>query len=140
MAEKIGANLENLLNKLHEVYRDCEEQKKRVLTDLNSRKKFFPVEPKSEEDPDFDKMSALAAANNKTYDVLNVLIKNKTEILKIQATLIKGVKEVEVNRDEIQKNEMTKIDNALGLSEEHMDQIREMAKNTKYEFNDENEN
>lgn len=134
MAEKISASLDNLLQKLHETYRDCEEQKKRVVTELKQRNKGFVPDSEGKE---FDQMTALAAANNKTYDVLNTLIKNKTELLKVQASLIKGIKEVEVSNQEIEKKEYQRIEQTYGLSEEHMAKIREMAKNSNYEFDDE---
>lgn len=133
---KLEASLETLLNKIQETYRDCEEQKKNVITEYKSRLKNFAQV--LEEEKDFDKLAVFANANANTYKVLNSLISAKTELLKIQASLIKGQTQKAVTgaTPDLVSNETERAaqEAVRQLSVEDMKKIREMAKNTDYTF------
>lgn len=133
---KIDSNIDSLLVSIQDAFRDCSEQKKRVVSEYRARKRQFTAEG-------FDEMKVLSDANNANYKTINELISKKIELIKVQAKLVQmaGISPKVVNnaktptRNDLTENGKSVLDEShmlVGdtLSKEELKSLRDIANKT----------
>lgn len=112
----LKAELDSLFNAMHEAYRDCDEQKSKILATIRTKK--LDIKP---EDNEEKIMVANFELNG--YKLINDVIDKKVKLLAIHGKLFAG--RVMANKDEIS---VTDQKYKHSLSAEEMDVLALLAK------------
>lgn len=112
MAKKeLKQNIQSVFEKMAEAYRDCDDQKSKVITALKNRRNSTTPE-------DIEDHVDLAKAENDNFKLLDNLIDKKIKLIQLHAKLVLPV--IEAKGEEIAATQQI-------LSEEAMKSLRQMA-------------
>lgn len=78
---EIKNDVQSVFEKMQEVYRDCREQKKKLMSTIRSNKMKFPAE-------DIDDAATMGKMENDQMKMLNDLIDKKIKLIQIHTKLV----------------------------------------------------
>lgn len=101
---------DSLLDAMKEAYRDCDEQKKSLLESI--KKASNELNPE-----DYTDELELVKVLNDSRKILNDVIEKKIKLIQIHTKIVTGVKDKEINKEEVHKQPT--------LTQEEIKMIRE---------------
>jgi sulfite reductase alpha subunit-like flavoprotein len=132
-------DIDSLFDAMKEVYRDCDEQKKAILEDLNNRTQNAKVKAKNKPlntPEDFQDEMELAKYINESRKVLNDVIEKKVKLISIHSKVVtslnKPVKEKDDDKDTTELPTLSSAD----IKKIKDDLIKQMEHDSTYDLNE----
>jgi sulfite reductase alpha subunit-like flavoprotein len=132
-------DIDSLFDAMKEVYRDCDEQKKAILEDLNNRTQNAKVKAKNKPlntPEDFQDEMELAKYINESRKVLNDVIEKKVKLISIHSKVVtslnKPVKERDDDKDTAELPTLSSAD----IKKIKDDLIKQMEHDSTYDLNE----
>jgi hypothetical protein len=132
-------DIDSLFDAMKEVYRDCDEQKKAILEDLNNRTQNAKVKAKNKPlntPEDFQDEMELAKYINESRKVLNDVIEKKVKLIgihsKVVTSLNKPVKEKDDDKDTAELPTLSSAE----IKKIKDDLIKQMEHDSTYDLNE----
>jgi hypothetical protein len=130
-------DIDSLFDAMKEVYRDCDEQKKAILEDLNNRTQNAKVKAKSKPvntPEDFQDEMELARYVNESRKVLNDVIEKKVKLINIHSRVVTSLnKPVKEREDEKDTTELPTLSSA-DIKKIKEDLIKQMEQDNTYDL------
>ena len=132
-------DIDSLFDAMKEVYRDCDEQKKAILEDLNNRTQNAKVKAKNKPlntPEDFQDEMELAKYINESRKVLNDVIEKKVKLISIHSKVVTSLnKPVKEKDDEKDTTELPTLSSA-DIKKIKEDLIKQMEHDSTYDLNE----
>lgn len=130
-------DIDSLFDAMKEVYRDCDEQKKAILEDLNNRTQNAKVKAKNKPlntPEDFQDEMELAKYINESRKVLNDVIEKKVKLINIHSRVVTSLnKPVKEKEDEKDTTELPTLSSA-DIKKIKEDLIKQMEQDNTYDL------
>jgi sulfite reductase alpha subunit-like flavoprotein len=132
-------DIDSLFDAMKEVYRDCDEQKKAILEDLNNRTQNAKVKAKNKPlntPEDFQDEMELAKYINESRKVLNDVIEKKVKLISIHSKVVTSLnKPVKEKDDDKDTAELPTLSSAE-IKKIKDDLIKQMEHDSTYDLNE----
>jgi sulfite reductase alpha subunit-like flavoprotein len=132
-------DIDSLFDAMKEVYRDCDEQKKAILEDLNNRTQNAKVKAKNKPlntPEDFQDEMELAKYINESRKVLNDVIEKKVKLISIHSKVVTSLnKPVKEKDDDKDTTELPTLSSAE-IKKIKDDLIKQMEHDSTYDLNE----
>ena len=132
-------DIDSLFDAMKEVYRDCDEQKKAILEDLNNRTQNAKVKAKNKPlntPEDFQDEMELAKYINESRKVLNDVIEKKVKLISIHSKVVTSLNKPVKERDDDKDTAELPTLSSAEIKKIKDDLIKQMEHDSTYDLNE----